>query len=106
MARLETRSITGKSGKEYAFNIYPGNMRFNDFIPGVYYVFKQEGDAESAIFLGESGNVDVTLQAHDKQACFDEHGYNRIGFHMNASQEVRDGLMSDLTPVLSPACND
>ena len=105
MRKLETISMTGKSGKEYAFNVYPGDMRFNDFIPGVYYISKQLGDESSAIYLGESDNVDVTLQNHDKQSCFDEENYNRVSFYKNASREVRESIVADLSATLDLACS-
>lgn len=106
MAKLGTTTLTGKSGKQYKLNVYPGNMQFNDFIPGVYLISRNDGgETDAAIFLGETDNVDVTLRKHDKQACFDEHGYNRIAFYRNASKPVRDNVMADLLPVLNPACN-
>ena len=101
MAKLGTTTLTGKSGKEYTLNVYPGNMVFNDFIPGVFLVARND----EAIFLGESDNVDVTLRKHDKQDCFDKHNYNRIAFYRNASKAVRDDMLADLLPVLKPACN-
>ena len=105
MRKIGVTSMTGKSGKEYAFNVYPGDMRFNDFIPGVYYISKQVDDASSAIYLGESDNVDLTLRKHDKQSCFEEHGYNRVAFYKNASREVRESVIEDLSPTLDLACN-
>ena len=105
MPKLAVRMLTGKSGKEYSFNVYTGDMRFNDFIPGVYIIAHESGDNEKAIYLGESDNVDVKLQKHDKQTCFDDHNYNRIAFYKNASREVRESIVEDLLPVLKPACN-
>lgn len=105
MPKLGTTTLTGKSGKAYTLNVYPGNMQFNDFIPGVYLIGRNDGDSDAAIYLGESDNVDNTLRKHDKQACFDEHNYNRIAFFRNASKEVRDAVVADLLPVLKPACN-
>ncbi len=105
MPVLETREFTGKSGKTYTMNVYPGDVQFNDFIPGVYYMSRVDGDEEQAVYLGESGNIDLTLKKHDKQECLDQHGYNRIAFYRNASKEIRDEVVDDLMPVLSPACN-
>ncbi len=105
MARLGTKTITGTSGKEYSFNVYKKGMRFNDFIPGVYYIYCEGDDSETAVFLGESGNVDVTLQSHDQATCFNDNNFNRIAFHMNASQSVRDGVVQDLAGELKPCCN-
>ena len=80
MPKLGTDTLTGKSGEQYTFNVYDGKMRFNDFIPGVYLISNTGTDTESHIYLAHSDNVEVTLQKHDKQPCFDEHGYNRISF--------------------------
>jgi hypothetical protein len=107
MPKLGITTLTGKSGKNYTMNVYPGNMQFNDFIPGVYLIARNDGgEANAAIYLGESDNVDVTLRKHDKQACFDQHSYNRIAFFRNASKEVRDAVIADLLPALKPPCND
>ncbi len=105
MPKLAIKTLTGKSGKNYDFNVYGNEMRFNDFIPGVYFVSKEETGEETAIFLGESDNVDIALQKHELQPCFDEHHYNRISFHKNASREVREAIVADLASVLNPACN-
>ena len=105
MPKLATRSLTGKSGKSYLFNVYKGTMRFNDFIPGVYYISTESDSDEKAVFLGESDNVDVKLQKHELQSSFDEHQYNRISFHKNACREVREAIVEDLMPVLKPVSN-
>ncbi|MCH8256393.1 MAG: hypothetical protein IIA75_00560 [Proteobacteria bacterium] len=106
MPKLGVTTLMGKSGEEYAFNVYPGDMRFNDFIPGIYYISRETGNEEVVpIYLGESDNVDVTLQNHEKQSCFDEHRYNRIAFYKNASREVRQRIVNDLMPGLETTCN-
>jgi len=105
MPKLGTTTLTGKSGKTYTLNVYPGKMQFNDFIPGVYLISHREDDSDTAIYLGESDNVDIALRKHEKQSCFDEHDYNRIAFYRNASKEVRDSVVADLMPALKPVCN-
>ncbi len=106
MPKLGVTTLTGKSGEQYTFNVYAGNMRFNDFIPGVYYISREtNNEKELPIYLGESDNVDVTLQNHEKQACFDDHQYNRVAFYKNASREVRQAIVNDLLPGLETACN-
>ena len=106
MPKLGVTTLTGKSGEQYAFNVYAGDMRFNDFIPGVYYISRvTSNEEELPIYLGESDNVDGTLQNHEKQTCFDEHQYNRVAFYKNASREVRQAIVSDLLPGLETTCN-
>ncbi len=97
--------LTGKSGKTYDLNVYNAGMRFNDFIPGVYFLSRQDGVTEHAVFLGESDNVDLALLKHEKRSIFEEQACNRISFLKNASREVREAAVADLLPVLKPACN-
>ena len=110
MRKLGTKPYAGSSGKQYEFNVYPGDMRFNDFIPGVYVISQEEseesGENDAIVFVGETDNVDVQLQNHELQACFDEKGYNRISFYKNASRELRQSIVEDLVPMLKPSCND
>ncbi len=106
MTGIETEHLTGQSGQGYTFNTYPADIRFNDFIPGVYLISRQESDDTiHHVFLGETDNIDICLADHDSQACFDQHGYNRIAFCKNASREIRRAIVEDLLPVLDPVCN-
>lgn len=111
MPKLGTTMLTGASGETYIFNVYNKNMRFNDFIPGVYYVSCQKLNSdhaveEMAIYLGESDNVDHALQSHEKRACFEEHNFNRVSFYRAANPETRKAVADDLLKALDPACND
>lgn len=36
MRLIEKTELTGTSGKIYSMNVYPADMRFNDFIAGVF----------------------------------------------------------------------
>jgi bifunctional DNase/RNase len=104
MPKLGVKTLTGKSGRQYEFNVYPASMRFNDFIPGVYYISRQAPDQEELpIYIGESDNVDIALQNHEQQTCFDEHEYNRVAFHKNASRDVRKAIITDLQ--FETSCN-
>lgn len=105
MPKLGTDTLTGKSGASYTFNVYNGNMQFNDFIPGVYLIGHATSSESTAIYLDQTDNIDVTLKNHEKQDCFEQHQYNRIYFLRNASLEVREGIVADLLPILDPACN-
>ena len=106
MPKPDIELLVGESGKVWPFNVYPSTIRFNDFIPGVYLISTEDpaGGAEH-VFIGETDNIDLTLSEHEKQSCFDQHGYNRIAFYKNASQEVRRSIVDDLASVLDPVCN-
>lgn len=111
MPKLGTTMLTGASGETYTFNVYNKDMRFNDFIPGVYYVSRQTLNSDHAveevpIYLGESDNVDRDLHSHDKRPCFEEKNFNRISFYRAANPDTRKAVADDLLKALNPACND
>ena len=99
MRLIETREIAGSSGTPYAMNVYPADMRFNDFIAGVFVLM--DGD-QQAIFLGQSDNVDFFLQKNEVLSRFESNGFHRIGFIKNGSPEVRGKIVADLSRVLNP----
>lgn len=101
MPKLGTRTITGGSGNTYEFNVYPGNMVFNDFIPGVFAVCKDD----DVLYMGESDNVDRALKDHDKKDELEKQGYNRICFHRVANPEKRRAAIDDLLAAVSPSIN-
>ncbi len=98
MRLIESREIEGKSGKAYAMNVYPADMRFNDFIPGVFLLMS----ADNTLYIGESDNVDVWLQKSEALSKLNDKGFDQIGFIRNGSAEVRAGILSDLAEVCSP----
>lgn len=99
MRLIETREVTGSSGKAYCMNVYPADMRFNDFIAGVFILLDT---GEQAIFVGQSDNVDFFLQKNEILDRFKSKGFDRIGFIKNGSPEVRAKIIDDLTTVLKP----
>ena len=98
MRLIEKSEVTGTSGKSYAMNVYPADMRFNDFIPGVFLLFSED----SALFMGESDNVDAWLQKNDALGRLQDEGFARIGFIRNGSPEVRAAIMNDLDSTVTP----
>jgi hypothetical protein len=78
--------------------MYPADMRFNDFIPGVFLLYAED----ETLYLDHSDNVDLWLQ---KQAVIErlgDEGFSRIGFIKNGSPVVRAAIVEDLKPVVSP----
>ncbi len=106
MPKVGESVINGQSGKEYHLNVYTKDIRFNDFIPGVYLMSEMDSDGvEHNIFLGETDDIYTLLKAHPDQAAIDSENYNRVSFYKNASREVRSSIVEDLMPVLKPVCN-
>lgn len=99
MPKLGTCTMAGGSGTDYEFGVYSANMVFNDFIPGVYVVCKDD----DVLCVGESDHVDFALSRHEKKPEFEKQGANRICFHRVANPEKRKAAMDDLLKTLSPS---
>ncbi len=98
MPKLGVRTITGSSGNDYEFNVYPGKMVFNDFIPGIFAICKDE----DVIYLGESDHVDRALTQHEKKDDFAKAGFNQICFHRIANPSKRRAAYDDLLKTVKP----
>ena len=98
MRIIETREIDGATGKSYSMNVYPADMRFNDFIAGVFLLMAGDG----TLLIGESDNVDMWLQKNEAASKLANEGFDKIGFIKNGSREVRQNMVSDLTEACSP----
>ena len=98
MRKLESTSIEGQSGKSYPINMYPADMRFNDFIPGVVLLFADN----EPLYMDHTDNVDLWMQKQDVATRLGGEGFSRIGFIKNGSPEVRASIVEDLKPVVSP----
>lgn len=105
MPKLATTTATGASGTEYPITVYTSDSDINDQILGVYLVSKRDNDSETVLFVGDSDNIAPTLAKHDKQACFDENGYNAIGIYRMTDAKKRAAATEDLIKALQPSCN-
>lgn len=97
MRLLETSEMRGRKGT-YRMNIYPADMRFNDFIPGVFLLLA----GDRTLYIGESDNVDLFLQDNQVHEKLSLVGFDRIGFIRNGSPEVRAKILNDLTSLHKP----
>ena len=97
MRLLETSEMRGKNDS-YRMNLYPADMRFNDFIPGVFLLLA----GDRTLYLGETDNVDLCLQKNQVLEKLSAEGFDRIGFIKNGSQKVRARILKDLASVLKP----
>jgi hypothetical protein len=103
--KIGTTTYDGASGTSYEFSVYKKGFRFNDFIPGVFYLVRQDDDAETGVFIGESDNVDPAMVHNENAACFEENNYNTICFHRVANPSKRKAAFEDLSRALTTTCN-
>ena len=90
MKLLESTSIKGTSGKSYPIKMYPADMRFNDFIAGVYILFA----SDRTLYAGHSDNVDLVLQR--KQVAKTLSGLSTIGLIRMGNPKKRQTILDDL----------
>lgn len=96
MRLIESTTIEGKSGERYAMNIYPSDMVFNDFIPGVFLLYA----GDEVLFLGDSDNVDIWLRKNEVVTKLGDQGFSKIGFIRQGNPGKRAGIVSDLAGAL------
>lgn len=111
MSKLDTVNLKGKSGNSYAFEIYSIDQAFNS-VGAVYAILKYELRSGSTtawyvhIYIGETGDLSTRFTNHHKQDCFDNHGANRIGVHVDSSEKSRKSVEDDILNGGKWPCND
>jgi hypothetical protein len=110
MAKIGTLKIEGKSGNEYAFDLYPIDTTFKS-LGAVYVITKRVaksggGGSHTFLYVGETGGLDTRFEDHHKQECFDDYGANCIGIHLESSARSRTAKESDLHDGHDWPCND
>lgn len=107
MPKLGTTDLEGASGTSYTFNVYTKDTLVNDFIPGVYCLSQHAEDGKGTpVYIGESDNIFRHLMNHEKQACFEDHGYDAIAICRAANAQTRKKAHEDLLKALKPPCNE
>jgi len=110
MAKFGTITLTGASGTEYKFNVYPFDTNFRS-IGAVYAVTKRTPKAEGGanhtrIYIGETGDLSERFDAHHKAGCFQQNGANCICTHRRDDEQTRLEIEADLLGNYDPPCND
>jgi len=110
MAKLNTMTFTGNSGKKYSFNVYPFGEEFNA-IGAVYFITERSKSedgpyAHTRIYLGQTGDLSERFDDHHKATCFRKYGANCICVHQEASKESRLTKEADLIANYTTSCND
>lgn len=111
MAKLGTLTLTGRSGQDYVFYVYPFGTPF-EAAGAVYYISKRtpkpdgSGLTHTTIYIGETGNLSERFDAHHKAACFKRHDANAISIYWEDDEEERLSIEADLVAAKNPPCND
>ena len=114
MAKLGKMTLKGKSGKSYAFQVYPKGITFSETFGCVYYVSERVGSrsgngAHRAIYIGQTSDYNARHQfshtGHHKYGCFVRHNFNAVSVCVLDTETARQEAESDLIAALSPPCN-
>jgi len=101
--------VTGASGKQYKFWVYPWGHKLKAE-GGVYMVLKNSGTLlvpkYSVIYVGQTENLDERFDDHHKQFCFNRNGRTHIGARLGSVKATRLTIEADLVARYSPSCND
>ena len=110
MAKISSMKIDGQSGTKYSFDFYSIDTVFKAL--GAVYVITERtlkpagGGSHAYIYVGETGDLGTRFSSHHKQDCFDTHGANCIGIHLDDSDDSRRTKENDLLVNHTWPCND
>ncbi|TQF00205.1 MAG: GIY-YIG nuclease family protein [Spiribacter salinus] len=102
---VETVTLTGKSGRNYKFMIYPRTTAWAH-VPGVYVVLRDKGATWGTIYIGQTDDLAARLASHHKEPCFNRHGWTHLGYHHESSEAQRRIIEQDLLARYICPCND
>lgn len=100
---------TGKSGRKYAFELFPSGQQFRD-VSGLYIACRKlsTGNFE-ALYVGETQSLKDRLNAgavrHTGLACAARKGMTHICATVVAGDAERLRIETDLRHGLNPSCN-
>jgi hypothetical protein len=105
MADLGKITLTGKSGKNYEFQIVKRSATFTAV--GAIYVMSKvvKTNSYSLIYIGETGDLSKRPLNHHRTDCFDEHGADMLLIRAAPDSKQRLADETDLIQAYDPVCN-
>jgi hypothetical protein len=108
-ARIDTVTLTGHSGQEYAFRIYVWDTRFKS-LPGVYVVASRSIEpgqqaVYTPLFVGSATDLSKAMKNHPRGECFQLYYANVIGVLKQHEDAERERIVADLVAGLELPCN-
>ena len=109
MAKLADYTVTGKSGEQYRFEVYPKDSIWNE-VAAVYLVTKRTIKPDGIgshvhIYIGETENLKNRFASHDKEGCFTKHGANCVCVLQVSSGQARLAIEADILAGSDWPCN-
>ena len=110
MAKLDSVTFLGRSGREHRFRVYKWKNEFRP-LPAVYIVTERVVEPGKAsmytpIFLGITDDLSRVFDNHPKSECFQMYLANTIAVLPERSLPKRLQIAKELTETLKPPCNE
>lgn len=107
--KIDTVSLTGRSGRQYEFRVYVWDTKFKS-VPGVYLVASRsiepgQKPVYSPLFVGAAGDLSKPLKKHPRAECFQMYLANVVGVLREDGENERVEIAADLVDGLTPPCN-
>jgi hypothetical protein len=109
MPKISAVTIKGKSGNEYAFDVWALDQAFNP-VAAVYAVTRRYQNAaltysHDVIYIGETEDLSTRFNGHHNADCFKKHKANCICTHRDGDSDSRLEKEDDLIQLHNPVCN-
>ena len=107
MANGEISILTGGSGTQYAFTVFPRSSTFHPN-GGVYVVARARDEPNyDMIFIGEAQDMSVRPLNREKLSCFNQWRADSILLWVEeeSDKKRRAAVVADLLKAYAPACN-
>jgi len=107
--KIDTVSLTGRSGRQYEFRVYVWDTKFKS-LPGIYLVASRamepgQKPIYSTLFVGATGDLSKALKSHPRAECFQMYYANVVGVLREERDGEREHIAADLVETLTPPCN-
>jgi len=96
---------TGKSGKEYIYNIYSIDTTWNDLAGNYIFAKKTNPNTWEPVYIGETESFKNRLPNHNELPCIRRNGGTHIHAHVNQDSQARLTEEQDLLVKYATPCN-
>ncbi len=103
----DTIIVTGISGSNYIFYLYPWGENLKALC-GVYVVLRKsiQNGNHTILYIGQTGDLSERFDDHHKKSCFDRNRKTHIAAMLEPSEAKRLRIETDLINNYRPTCNN
>lgn len=104
MAAEDRVTVTGQSGTNYGFDVYPWGTNFSP-VGGLYLVLKKQIGNYGILYIGQTGDLSERFDNHHQAQCFTRNGKTHIAVRGEGSEKQRLAIETDLIRNYNTSCN-